>query len=519
MGGLLTRKNIKKTAFSTFLALSVALGGFFAFNNPINVYAQERPSQYEVEIPSLVNGNQGSTGLCWAYVSTKVLESYYYTNTEPHQTINISENWISLAYMYYVNDPNQSITDRDNADYVWGTTGQARYYQHAINAYGFVEEDDWTLTQTVTKDNYKTLFEDSLQFAQKDIFANLEFDWLGYKVISDYSYNNYNIILSIKDLLLKDNMVYSAAEVNNLVIKQNAEGLNYLYYEDVTTKPGHAITIVGFDDNFQAVENGETLTGAFKILNSYGADGTGGRVQYFYVPYKMFESSLVNNTEQNKLFSNAYYLKSVDITPPSLDDGNPEGPGGSTTPENPDGNDPVNPPSGEEPEPGNPNTPPSGDGDDPETPPNDNEDDPIIPPGGGEDPETPPSGDEQDPVTPPSGDENEDVTTEIPNFIDVFNQKTTAEKVVVLFGVSAGVIFTGTAIGFGVAAGIRRARTNALNHHVMAKTLSDYQSHKFDLQKKEKELQEQLEELRKVQERKKQRRLKRKFYDNIDKKS
>ena len=88
-----------------------------------------------------------------------------------------------------------------------------------------------------------------------------------------------------------------------------------------------------------------------------------------------------------------------------------------------------------------------------------------------------------------------------------------------MFGVSAGVIFAGTAIGFGLAVGIRRARTNSLNQQVLAKTLSDYQAHKYDMQKKEKELQEHLEELKKVQERKKQRRLKRKFYDNLSKKS
>ena len=51
MGGLLTRKNIKKTAFSTFLALSVALGGFFMQLDVVDAsllrLAQEHPENYQ----------------------------------------------------------------------------------------------------------------------------------------------------------------------------------------------------------------------------------------------------------------------------------------------------------------------------------------------------------------------------------------------------------------------------------------------------------------------------------------
>lgn len=46
---------------------------------------------------------------------------------------------------------------------------------------------------------------------------------------------------------------------------------------------GHAMTVVGYDDNIQVTFNGVTLTGAFKLANSWGADW--GNDGYIWVAY------------------------------------------------------------------------------------------------------------------------------------------------------------------------------------------------------------------------------------------
>ena len=94
--------------------------------------------------------------------------------------------------------------------------------------------------------------------------------------------------------------------------------------------------------------------------------------------------------------------------------------------------------------------------------------------------------------------------------------KSTEEKV--FMGVAVGVvaIFLFVGIGFLIAAGMRRRQTKSINQQVLAHNFAKYQSHRLNLEKQKKELDEELQKIREEQKRKKQRRLKRQFNKNLN---
>ncbi|MBR5012480.1 MAG: hypothetical protein IKY15_00930, partial [Clostridia bacterium] len=81
-------------------------------------------------------------------------------------------------------------------------------------------------------------------------------------------------------------------------------------------------------------------------------------------------------------------------------------------------------------------------------------------------------------------------------------------------GIVAIFLFVG--IGFLVAAGLRRRQTHSINQQVLAHNFAKYQSHRLNLEKQKKELDEELQKIREEQKRKKQRRLKRQFNKNLN---
>jgi C1A family cysteine protease len=77
---------------------------------------------------------------------------------------------------------------------------------------------------------------------------------------------------------------------------------------------GHAVTIVGFDDNMFYVSNGKTKKGAFKIANSWSTDW--GSQGFFWVGYDLFRRDPLKNNEHALLFNYPIYvIDDIRMTP------------------------------------------------------------------------------------------------------------------------------------------------------------------------------------------------------------
>ena len=158
------RKRIGKIGISCTLALAVMAGGAF-LSSPTKVYAETVPTSYQIDITPFEVGNQGglSSKLCWSYASSKMLETYIYNNFAPQTAFNISEEWISLAYMFYVRDAaNQDkwLTGeddyaKDNLTYEFRQEGIPHFLERVVNTYGIMTEEDYDYQGEITLGNYQ----------------------------------------------------------------------------------------------------------------------------------------------------------------------------------------------------------------------------------------------------------------------------------------------------------------------------------------------------------------------------
>ena len=521
-------KKYKNLGISCFVAGAMILGGL-SFFQPTKVYADTSlPQQFEynIEDMGLTIGNQGGTGLCWAYTSSKVLETLIYNATTPNTAVNISEDWISLAYMYYVNDENQTLTTEapsDKPEYSYGITGVPHYFQRVISAYGLMLEDDFSLTETITTENYKQIFEASQNKAHKDIVVDLDVVWVGSLQVpntnSFYNQVQDGFVNIVKDYLVNYGAVYTA-------VSQITPGIdcNYVFH-GTTDNLTHAMTIIGYDDTKEIDVGGEVKTGAFTLLNSYG-----DYRQIVYMPYEMMTPNISGTSELNKVISNTFVFDNVEFY--TGDDSNPDNPTDPNEPTTPD--EPENPTEPNEPvdpnQPVDPNEPTDPNPDDPNEPVDPNE--PIEP----EDPDDPNQPDDPStPVVPEDpndgpNDPNEDIsggggTTSdgqnsmgeiLDNLLGRFEQKSGGEKAIIVFAMLAMIGLVGVGIGFGVITLISRTRTAAINQSAFGDSVQKYRQHQLSMQQQKADLEQQIADMRAEAKKRKQRRLKREFKKKLE---
>ncbi len=223
----------------------------------------------------------------------------------------------------------------------WATT----YYQYTyeVNKYKNVAatssniySPSWTYNYACGGRNYGILFSDAYRILKNQGALKL--------VDFPYDSSNYSYSLSNDEDKMIDALKYRAkldiveatsssniSEVKSMLADghiavvgimnygwhgaRNADGEYCLVYA-AGSDINHAVTIVGYDDNFQVTYNGITFTGAFKVANSLGENWSDGKDGYFWVAYDALNSisTYGNGWEDSSRYPVFYTLSGSNIT-------------------------------------------------------------------------------------------------------------------------------------------------------------------------------------------------------------
>lgn len=243
--------------------------------------------------------SQANYGICWAHAASLSLETLYAKTTR--EFIDLSESWVSLATKKYHDNHNYT-------SYVVGGGGNIDYYHNSIREYGLMLESDFPLSDYyfIDSSNYTSAF---------DMYSKYSFRDLGFDLI----YKDYTIQSTMKEHLTKYGSLYTT--INSSYI-MNEKNLN-----STTTESNHAVSIIGWDDEYQA--EGWAKPGAWIALNSWGdkwgEDGTfyisyddtlANSVMHGYVVEK--DNSVVDLYSSNSNYENRISLKYNSISNSSI---------------------------------------------------------------------------------------------------------------------------------------------------------------------------------------------------------
>ncbi len=253
----------------------------YHFNNSANL-----PASYDSRASGSVTSvkNQGSFNTCWAHSAMASLESASISSLGYSTSFNLSESHI--AYFVY---------HRDNvADPFGNLTGDSvRLYESGIQ-------------QTTAKK--------LSEFGGNDEFTTAAlFNWIGAASETAFPYSNlenntapFGSSAFDSSVKLKDAYFVSFAdqdEIKSLLMEHGAASVSlywddlyynsskYAYFYKSGTNPNHAVTLVGWDDNFGASNFKSPYPqnkGAWLCKNSWGTSH--GNNGYFWVSY--YDTSL-----------------------------------------------------------------------------------------------------------------------------------------------------------------------------------------------------------------------------------
>ncbi|SFO14595.1 Cysteine protease, C1A family [Pseudobutyrivibrio sp. UC1225] len=237
----------------------------------------------EHEPPAAYNGyeqgnlptirDQGGYGTCWAHATVGAIETDVINrNTCVDSSFDLSELQLAYYCAHYYDDPknchdNDVYTVGEGSDYLQDGGHDSYIYNAMFNGVGAVPESVVPYSR-----------------AEEDVDSKYAMD---YNCVRLESINRIKTSErdNVKDAILKHGSVYTLVCTKGEYFSWMEDSM-YNYSDGEDCMPDHAVTIVGWDDNFPA-ENFKTTApgdGAWLIRNSWGLNDYGMN-GYFWVSY------------------------------------------------------------------------------------------------------------------------------------------------------------------------------------------------------------------------------------------
>lgn len=240
--------------------LGVGGGSCYGYSEPDAEIAEieidstiDLPSQYDISeyLPEV--GSQGRQGSCVAWATGYYLKSYH-ENYESAQNGNLNSNFeMSPAYIY-----NQvKVTDCDGGSFV----------QRAL---------DTIVSQGIVEWNVMIYNENECE-TQPNSFQKV---LAQPNKIENYFYFDEGLVFEYtKASLLNDQPVVISITIDRSYFGARDENGEYIYRKFKSSDGGHAMLVVGYDDD----------RNAFKVVNSWGKSW--GNAGFVWIDYKAFQDA------------------------------------------------------------------------------------------------------------------------------------------------------------------------------------------------------------------------------------
>lgn len=267
-----------------------------------SIFFPFRPEEEEEELPShycmrddyiLYAQHQDKEGYCWNFAATMSASTTLMKATGEYY--DFSESWNGLSSLY-VNGGYNKI----------GSGGDFNYQRNAMQYGGLMLESDFPYqnTYTISSENADDYYEFYKQYANNDLAESLtstKFTRSDVEEIKKHVYNH--------------GSVYAAFTFRTGYVPDE-NGIYALPPNQTNTNSAHAVSIIGWDDNYQRefyLDGSDTPTvfkGAWLILNSFTE--TNGRDGISFVFYDDTNLYGINGYTYNRKSSGFYFYDKIE---------------------------------------------------------------------------------------------------------------------------------------------------------------------------------------------------------------
>lgn len=263
--------------------------------------------------------NQGKTNECWAFSMISVLESNIAMRTG-----KISEKFSERHMDYATSKTFSDGTNKTAFSREVGDGGNAYVgLGYATNGTGIVKDSDMPFEnnenkvelsainkKAAVKVNDAKIFTSLYKYKDATTSKTIVYDGLK----TEYTDEQVTAVRNhIKQYIMENGALFTFTYANNAEYYNNTDILKATAYycDSKTAIPDHAVTIVGWDDNYAVTNFNEAHRpnnpGAYIALNSYGTDIMDNG--YYYISYEdaLVESSVVGISDSEKIdYDNIY---------------------------------------------------------------------------------------------------------------------------------------------------------------------------------------------------------------------
>jgi len=324
-----------------------------SYYNPIDMMPVDALESYYYPIDDLPDvRNQNPYGSCWAHSSMILSEMPLIKQNRATKTIDLSELFMAWAAFFIPEDPlgnavgdhaynsfseqRQTYTSAQNEENSFLNHGGsvAVAVELLSNWIGPVSETEYPCTKYDTYTN-NTNGTGNSELKRLNGFTQEELDTLTQE--ADYAHlQSYYVIDSedadktdiIKQLVKDNGAVSMSFWYDDSYITEVEGGNTDCYFTDIDVSKGekhnHAVTIVGWDDDFSKDNFNSTSgakpenDGAYLVRNSWGFDGVEqySVYKYFWIPYEEPTISVLYSfiMEPSDNYDNIYYYDGSPVT-------------------------------------------------------------------------------------------------------------------------------------------------------------------------------------------------------------